>query len=374
MKGQQGGKMYLARRNLLQDKLRFALSVAGVALAVMLILLLNGVLSGIYQQIAAYYQNTPGSIVVIQKGAATGGNSMLPRGTTDAIRHVEGVGSVIPVLSQYFFLDLHDRKVTVLVTGYDPTLGGGPWQLVEGREPQQNDEVVIDRVLAQRHAIAVGNTLNAMGLSFTVVGLSDGTSSVIGNYVFVRKAAVESLLFASDLTSLVFVTPATGTSPDILRERLSAALPDVDVLPKNQVIANIQKAFARVFAPPLQLMVGIAFLVGTLVVGLVIYTASSERQREYGVLKAIGARNGLLYRVVIIQALIAAGVGAVLGIGFAWLAGRLITALRPEFWIALDPAAATFALAAGLIMALFAALFPARLVAGLAPAEVFRRA
>ena len=48
--------------------------------------------------------------------------------------------------------------------------------------------------------------------------------------------------------------------------------------------------------------------------------------------------------------------------------------VRPEFLIVLDPTAAIFALIAGLIMALFAALFPTRLVAGLAPAEVFRRA
>ena len=38
--------------------------------------------------------------------------------------------------------------------------------------------------------------------------------------------------------------------------------------------------------------------------GLVIYTATVERQREYGVLKAVGTRNGMLYRVVTLQALI----------------------------------------------------------------------
>ena len=366
--------MYLARRNLLQDKLRFALSVTGVALAVMLILLLNGILSGMYQQISAFYENTAGPIVIIQKGSATGGTSMLPRGTTDAIRQVTGVESIVPVLSHYFLLDLHDRKVMVLLTGYDPTLGGGPWQLIEGREPQQNSEVVMDRVLAQRHGISVGDSLSVMGLSFKVVGLSGGTSSIVGNFVFVHKAAVESLLSTSDLTSLVFVTPAAGTTPQILLERLITALPSVDVLTKNQVIINLQKAFAQVFAPPLQLMVGIAFLVGTLVVWLVIYTASSEREHEYGVLKAIGARNSLLYRVVIVQALIAAGFGAVLGIGLALVIARLIMIVRPEFLIVLDPTAAIFALIAGLIMALFAALFPTRLVAGLAPAEVFRRA
>jgi hypothetical protein len=49
----------LARRNLLKDTMRLALSVTGVALAVMLILLLQGFLDGMYRQIAAYLEYTP---------------------------------------------------------------------------------------------------------------------------------------------------------------------------------------------------------------------------------------------------------------------------------------------------------------------------
>jgi putative ABC transport system permease protein len=109
------------------------------------------------------------------------------------------------------------------------------------------------------------------------------------------------------------------------------------------------------------------------VVGLVIYTATVERQREYGVLKAIGARNGVLYRVVVVQALIASVAGAVLGVALAVAAGRLITALRPQFLVAYDVNAVGRVLLAGLVMAVLAALAPVRVIAGLAPADVFRR-
>jgi putative ABC transport system permease protein len=120
-------------------------------------------------------------------------------------------------------------------------------------------------------------------------------------------------------------------------------------------------------------MVGVHFLVGTLVVGLVIYTATIERRREYGVLKAIGAPNGLLYQVVAEQALIAAGAGVALGVGLAFAAARLIMALRPQFLLVYEPAVVVQALLAGLGMALLAALLPARALARLAPADVFRR-
>lgn len=137
--------------------------------------------------------------------------------------------------------------------------------------------------------------------------------------------------------------------------------------------ANDQELFARVYSGPLRLMVGIALLVGALVVGLVIYTATVERQREYGVLKAVGAKNGVLYKVVTAQALIAAGAGSVLGVGLAYGAARLIVALRPQFLVVIEPRAVGWALLIGLLMAILGALFPAHAIARLAPAEVFRR-
>jgi putative ABC transport system permease protein len=58
--------VFLALRNLLQNKMRLALSVVGVALSVMLILILNDFLGGLYRQASTYLANTPGSVAVVQ--------------------------------------------------------------------------------------------------------------------------------------------------------------------------------------------------------------------------------------------------------------------------------------------------------------------
>jgi putative ABC transport system permease protein len=138
-------------------------------------------------------------------------------------------------------------------------------------------------------------------------------------------------------------------------------------------MANDVTLLARFFSIPLQLMVAIAFLVGTLVVGLVIYTATTERRREYGVLKAIGARNRRLYAVVMAQALLSALAGAALGMGLAFGAAQVIMALRPQFLVTITPLAAAQVVGATLVMAALASFFPAQLLARLAPAEAFRR-
>jgi putative ABC transport system permease protein len=138
-------------------------------------------------------------------------------------------------------------------------------------------------------------------------------------------------------------------------------------------MANDQKILAGILDQVIFLMVAAAFIVGALVVGMVIYTATIERRGEYGILKAIGARNGVLYRVVASQAVVAAAVGALLGVSFAFAMASLVATMKPQFLVAIEPSAIIGTLAAGFVMALAGALAPARAVSGLAPAEVFRR-
>lgn len=366
--------MSLARRNLLQDKARLALSITGVALAVTLMLLLNGLLGGMYAQIGAYLDHSPGALVVAQQGVRNllGANSLLPPETPERVSADPSVESEIPILSQFVILDLHGRKQPAYMIGYEPGRGGGPWQLTSGRPPMADSEMVFDRVLAQRHKVTLGDSMPVMGRTFTVVGLSEGTASWMTSFFFVRKTAAESLLQAPGATSFLLVAPARGESVTALRDRLDR-LPGVEALLKADMMANDVNLLARFFSIPLRLMVAIAFLVGTLVVGLVIYTATSERRREYGVLKALGARNRLLYAVVTTQALLAALAGGVIGVGLAYGAAQMIMGLRPQFLVVLVPLAVAQALGATLLMAALASFFPARLLARLAPADAFRR-
>lgn len=366
--------MSLARRNLLQDKTRLVLSIAGVAVSIMLILILNGFLSGVYRQVAAYMDNTSGSVVVAQAGVDSflTRNSILPPGTFAAARQTEGVFQIVPILSKTAIVEVQGTKLALFLIGYDQAQGGGPWRLAEGREIQADDEIILDNALAQQRNTSLGDRLNIVGREFKVVGRSAGTTTWALAYVFMRKPVLEALLLSPGATSYLLVTPSEKVPPEELRTRLESSLPGTNVLLKRELTNKDSNLFGSIYSPPLQLMVAIAFLVGALVVGLVIYTATVERQREYGVLKAVGASGWFLYRVVTIQALIATGLGAIVGIGLAFGIAQLIMAVFPSFTIAIEPAGIIFTLAASLVMALVAALFPIWTVARLAPAEVFK--
>lgn len=367
--------MNLAIHNLLQDKLRFLLSVVGVALAVMLILFLLGLREGLFRSAVVYLDHAPGSIAVMPEGVkstSAGSGQFLSAEIVGAVASTPGVASATPVLLVMVIPELHGQKQVIRLVGYDSTLGGGPWNIAEGREPAGDDEVVLDRVLAGRHNFSVGDSFELGGRELKVVGLSNQTANFSGSYVFASKAFVESLALAPGAATLVLVTPAPGTTSDELIASLQE-LPDTNVLLKSQVMANDQQILAGILDQVVLLMVAAAFIVGTLVVGMVIYTATNERRGEYGILKAIGARNGVLYRVVASQAVVAAGVGALLGVGFAFAMGSLVMNVKPQFLVTIEPVAIGGTLAAGLVMALAGSLVPARAVAALAPAEVFRR-
>jgi putative ABC transport system permease protein len=364
--------MLLARRNLFRDRTRFLLSVLGVAVSIGLILLLAGYRSGIYRQASAYLDHAQGSVLVAERGVRDfmGTSSVLPAGAEQAVRQAPGVARVIPVVSQFVIFEMHGRKDGFFLVGYDPAKGGGPWDLATGREPEADDEIVVDETAARQHGLAIGDQIRLLDRDATVVGLSGGTTFWAGSMAFARISTLQSLLRAPDLQSFLLVTPTGGTDAAAIANRLS--IPGTEVLLKGDVIANDRKLMARVYDAPIGLMVAIAFVVGVLVVGLVIYTATIERRREYGALKAIGARNRILYRVVALQALIAAVAGSALGVGLAYGAGTGLMAWRPQFQVEIEPVAIAFVLAASLLMALFAALIPARAVARLEPAEVFR--
>ena len=368
-----GAPGLLARRNLLQERSRLALTVAGVSLSVMLIVLMNGFLAGFDRQTSVYLDSQPGSVVVAQAGIDNFGpaTSRLSRAAVERLRNTTGVARAVAIDSQIAILDLRGQREAAYLVGYDPGMGGGPQRLAQGRAPGRDDEAAIDAVFAARHNLDLGSTLDLLGDRVRVVGISAGTWGFMGGYVFVTRSLLGTRLRLGQGASFVLVTPGPGTDQAALIRRLSAA-PGVHALSKAEFAANDRQIWLPPFQLIIRLMVLIASVVGALVVGLVVYTATLERRREYAVLKAVGGRNPVLYRTVVLQALVAALAGVVLGGVLAGGAGWLITAARPEFQIVLQPADLLAALVAGLVMAALGALLPARALARVAPAEAMR--
>lgn len=363
------GRVPLGRRNLLADH-RFAAGVVGVGLAVMLILLLDGMWAGIRSQTTLYTDRVGADLYVLQPGVRdlTAGASTLPVATVDTVRADPEVEWAAPVRSTYSILQLHDTKVAVSVIGAEPGQPGGAWSIIDGRAPQADDEIVIGSLLADRHRITVGDRLDVMGRRFNVVGRAD-TNGFMMSYVFVTHDALDGLTGGADTTSFVVV----GTDrPIAVAERLAGD--GLNVLDRRTVAANNLRFAVGIFGSPVRLMAAIGLAAGTMIIALTAYTAVIERRREYGIVKAIGGTRRRLVSLALTQtgALAAAGLGA----GWVLFAlGRfVIVSTRPQFDVIVTAAATGRAALAATVMALLAAVVPARRLATLEPAVAYRSA
>ena len=359
----------LARRNLLAEPRRLAASVAGVGLALMLILLLDGLWAGLLSQVTLFEDGVGADLYVAQRGTGNllGDSSVLPLSTLERVRRDPGVRWAAPVRALFTVLAMHDRKVPAYLVGAVPGRRGEPWSLRAGRPPERDDEIAVDGVLADRHGLHLGGFLEVLGQRLRIVGITKGTSTFMTGFVFVTHQASDDLLRLPGTTSFVLV----GTRrPGAVARRLRAA--GLNVLDRETVKRNDVAVMTRVYGVPLRLMLAVALAAGALVIALAAYTSVSERRREYGIVKALGATGGRLTGLALGQSLGLAALGLLAGALF-FLGGRgLITWVRPQFSVVLTQASVLRAVGAAALMGLVAAVVPARRLATLDPASAYR--
>lgn len=188
----------------------------------MLILLLDGLWAGVRAQMTVFEDHTGAQLVVVAPGTDSlfADPSVLPTSTTDRVRHISGVSWATPLRTGYTVLVVRGQRVAVAVVGAQPGRPGGPWIVTAGRAPRANDEVALDRLLAERQGLRVGDWLPVMGKRLRVVGLTGDSAMFMTPLVFVTERAAATLQGAPASTGEVLV----GTSdPDAVASRLRAA-------------------------------------------------------------------------------------------------------------------------------------------------------
>jgi putative ABC transport system permease protein len=150
-------------------------------------------------------------------------------------------------------------------------------------------------------------------------------------------------------------------------------VPGVTAQSRTDFIAQERRIVTDMSAEVISIMSVIGFVVALVVVALTVYVATLARRRDYGVLKALGARNRVLYRVVLVQAILSVAVGFVIGLAFTGLLAFAIGRTDLNLELAITSASLVKVGLFAAIIAGLAAILPIRQVAGVYPAVVFRR-
>lgn len=363
------GSVPVARRNLFADRRRLAIGTLGVGLAVALILLLQGLWGGLLSQVSAYPDSVGATFFVRQGGAKTLLEGSVPIIEVDRLRSIPDVEAADPVLARWEVLDFAGSKEVETVIGFLPGGLGGPWDLAEGRTVRRDGELVVDQAVARDHGIALGSSLRVADRRFRVVGLSSGTRTFMqGGYLFMSFESAERLFGQTRTATFILVRAADPAAAKAAVARLTGLSVDTP----NVISLATREAYVGVFGKPVSLMVLIALVAGILIVALTVYSAILDRLREYGIAKAMGAREGRLFWIVAAQTLMLAALGLTAGFLFYFAGSRLIVALRPQFQTDLTARAVGVVAVAALLMGLLAAIVPTRRIARLDPASVYR--
>lgn len=374
MTGITSGRVPVARRQLASEPAKLAVSVLAIAAAVALVLLLTGLRRGMGEQVTLYLDRQP-PVLVGQAGARNfmAQTSVLPEALGERLEGMPGVAAAAPISQQFAMLTLHGRRVLPLLVGFDPGRAGGPWSLAAGRAPRARGEIVLDRVLAEEHDLEVGSIVSYRGTPLRIVGLSRGTTAWMTPLAFATRATLNALNRQPRTASFFLVSPRNAVSPAGLAARIERTVPGISALTREEAAANDRSLFTGAFKGILLAMMTIAFAVAILVIGLTVYTSTSERGREYATLKAIGLGRGPLLRLAGTQAGVLALAGTAVGTALAFAGVRAAAALAPTYLIVVTAESVALIAAAALVMALVAALLPARYLARLDPATAFRR-
>lgn len=364
----------LARRLILFDRLRLAITIAGIGVSVVLVLFLIALHDGIRREANGYFERRPIAAWIVQDNTTNfiKSSSFIPMSARSAFDSVAGVAEVTPLLRLITTLDLPAGEVSVIVLGVDPQSPAGVPDVREGRAAPARGELVLDGSLARRHHLALGDSAVVQGRAFRIVGLSHGTNSVLTQFGFISLDDARELFGVPQLTSFLLVRSVQGVSDSVLTARLQHLAPRTRVFTRDEFAASNLHELQEGLIPILVTVAVIGGTVALIVLTLLLSGAILEQRETYAVLKALGASSGTLTRVVVTQALAAVMGGVFCGLMLYVTCAPLVVHLVPVLALALRPQAAFAVSAAAVLVGLVGALIPLWRVARIHPAELFR--
>ncbi len=313
----------LAQRNLFHDKVRLAVTLTGIVFAVVLIVVELGLFVGFTVTTSNLIDNSGADLWVTSKHVPYVEQGVpFSERKVYQVRAVPGVAKAEKLITRWVEWKRPDgRQESVQVVGFnvDENLGR-PWNLVQGRveDLKRPDAIIMDEIYRQKLGVDHAEQLFEInGKRARVVGFTQGIRAFTTSpYVFTTfKRAQEYANVPDDQTTYILVKLAPGVNPEQVRHDILDRVKDVDVVTNHEFSRMTQ--FYWMFTTGAGVAVLLAALLG-LVVGFVvvaqtIYATTMDHLREFGTLKAMGAPNSYVYKVIIKQAAISAVIGYFLG-------------------------------------------------------------
>ncbi len=406
----------LAFRALAANKLRAALTMLGIIIGVGAVITLMSAGEGVSVYIEEQFQSMgsnllfvmPGSMEQTRSGPAgmMAGGAELTNGDVEALRDPVRAPDVAAISPERF-------RTTVVATGKRDTiaqvLGVTPdfsrvrnWSPEVGVFIDQEDmnsrarvallgKTVVEELFPD-NPYPLEQTVKINGVPFHVIGvLEEKGGSQMGdedNTVLVPLTTAQTRLFPSRSrtgeyrVSVIIIEAVSEERIDAAAEQVAAILRErhgidfrdeddfsiisqADILAVFGQITNVLTAFLGAIA-------GISLLVGGIGIMNIMLVSVTERTREIGLRKAVGARRRDILWQFLLEAMTLSLIGGVLGIGLGALGAGVVTMLIEDFRSVVTPQAVVLATTFSAAVGLFFGIYPARRASLLNPIDALR--
>ena len=344
--------------NLRQRPTRTLISVSGVALGVILVILNTGLVRGMLNDRIRRERGLGAEIQFTRKGSSVLSPSSimsLDVRYADRLRQVEGVQMVSPVgrYVQSGQSGLGFEQVDGIdFAGYSAISG---LRILEGRVFQNDNEVIIDEFKARQGKLSVGATIQVFGKRLTVAGIYGPES---GARIKMDLAGLQNYLAAENKCTFLMIKVQDPDRQEAVQQKINEELPGNIVLLTRDISTGFGRAIPGIDSF-VKAVIALSTIVSLLVILLAMYTTITERTREIGVLKSLGASKRYIVGVIEKEALAISLIGVLAGMAIALAAGWVIernTTLQLEFHWTWILTAALIGLVAGAAGALYPAL------------------
>lgn len=370
----------LAFKSLLHDKLKFAITVAGVAFAVMLVLVQVGLFLGLMDNASITIEHMSADLWVTSKNTPNIDFShTFPETYVNRVRTVPGVERADNLLVWFAQIALPNgaQEGTEFYALEDFNRWNIPWKVEGGdvEDLRRGDYMMMDHAATKRFgAFQVGDYREVNGHRMKIIGRTrEAVSFTTTPLIFLDYEKAQGLNeLLKNRSTYVLVKLEPGADRAAVMAEIQRRLPYNDVYTRDEWAQRSRAYWIKNTGLGLNIAmtVFLGCLVGIVVVAQTLYSSTMEHIKEFGTVKAIGGSNADIYAILGKQASIAAiagyGVGAVMAYGMA----PLVTQVDLKLIIPNELAVAVFF--GALVMCLLAAMISFRKVASIDTALVFR--
>jgi putative ABC transport system permease protein len=391
-----------ALAGLAANKLRSALTTLGILIGVGSVILLVAVGNGSSQSVQnAISSLGANSITVLHtEGSAAGTSSTaafaepqnLTTADAQALAAAQGVASVSPVVSTSETLDNGASSNTASLTGSypsyfaaeDDTLSAGAYFTTQEVNTAQDVVVLGSEAATDLFGTAnpVGKSVLVAGIPFTVTGVlaAKGTSGLtsaddtaIAPLTTVQDAltgfgTLNDVVVLAKSAAMVDTVEGEITSILDLRHHETSGDADFEVLSASTLLSTASST-AHTFTVLLGAVAAISLLVGGIGITNIMLVTVTERTREIGIRKAIGATPGVILAQFLTEATLLSMIGGALGVLAGFIGTQFtIVGVKPVT----VPLSIPLAFGVSALIGLFFGGFPANRAAGMRPADALR--